>query len=168
MRDEVPINNPAPVASTGETSTPIETKNTIIRTSGLNHITFSVSHLNRAVTFYQNVFGAELLFLDERTAYLAVGSLWMTLNVQTDIPRQEIRFSYTHLAFTIESTDLIPMEQRLRRLGVELRPARARHAGEGESLYFADPDGHLLEFHTGDLKTRLQAYEPDTASDNNV
>ena len=50
------------------------------------------------------------------------------------------------------------MKQRLERLSIDLRPDRPRSVGEGQSLYFADPDGHLLEFHTGNLAERLQAY----------
>ncbi len=134
---------------------------------GLNHITFSVSDLNRSVAFYRNVFGTLPLFLDERTAYFDIGGMWLALNVQADIPRQEVKQSYTHLAFTIDAADIGLMEQRLEHLGVEQRLGRVRSKGEGRSLYFADPDGHLLEFHTGDLASRLQAYhdaKADTTS----
>ena len=51
------------------------------------------------------------------------------------------------------------MEQRLQSLGVTLLPGRSRSAGEGASLYFADPDGHLLEVHAGDREARLEAYQ---------
>ena len=53
------------------------------------------------------------------------------------------------------------MEKRLKRIGVKLQPGRAREDGEGRSLYFHDPDGHLLEFHTGNLETRMQTYQGD-------
>ena len=125
----------------------------------INHITFSVSSLEKSVRFYQQVFGATLLMQGKYMAYLDLGGLWLALNVQADIPRQEIKQSYTHLAFTLAFEDLLAMEQRLNLLGVSLRPGRKRDEGEGQSLYFADPDGHLLEFHTGDLKTRLEAYQ---------
>ena len=125
---------------------------------GLNHVTFSVSDLDKSILFYQSVFEAKLLLRAERMAYLELSGLWLALNVQADIPREEIKQSYTHLAFTLDAADIQPMKQRLKRLGVELRPDRLRVAGEGQSLYFADPDGHLLEFHTGKLVDRLQAY----------
>ncbi len=125
---------------------------------GISHLTFSVSDLAASVAFYQQVFEAELLFRDERTAYFDLAGLWLALNVQTDIPRQEIRQSYTHTAFKVDAADIETMAERLRQLGIPLIPSRSRAAGEGLSLYFADPDGHLLEVHAGDQETRLTSY----------
>lgn len=126
---------------------------------GLNHITFSVSDLDVSLAFYQQVFDATLLLRAERVAYLDLSGLWIALNVQEDIPRQEIRQSYTHLAFTVEAQDMEQMEDRLRQLPVPMRAGRPRSAGEVHSLYFTDPDGHLLEVHSGSLETRLAAYK---------
>ena len=126
---------------------------------GINHITFSVSDLDKSVLFYQNVFEAKLLLHAEGMAYLELCGLWLALNVQADIPRHEIKQSYTHLAFTLDAADIQPMLHRLEWLGVELRPDRPRLAGEGQSFYFADPDGRLLELHTGNLVDRLHAYQ---------
>ena len=125
---------------------------------GISHLTFSVSSLDISVDFYRQVFGAELLFRDERTAYFDLAGLWLALNMQESIPRTEIRHSYTHVAFTIDDADIAEMTARLQRLGVAFLPSRPRGDGEGQSLYFADPDGHLLEVHTGSLKTRLEGY----------
>ncbi len=85
--------------------------------------------------------------------------LWIALNVQESIARQEIRQSYTHLAFTVEAQDMERMEDRLRQLHVPIKHGRPRSAGEAHSLYFTDPDGHLLEAHSGNLETRLEAYK---------
>jgi metallothiol transferase len=80
---------------------------------GMNHVTFSVSNLDVALAFYPQVFDAALLLRAERMAYLDLSGLWIALNVQADIPRQEIRQSYTHLAFTVEAQDMEQMEDRL-------------------------------------------------------
>ena len=125
---------------------------------GISHITFSVSDLAASIAFYQQVLDADLLFRDERTAYFDLARLWLALNVQESIPRSEIRQSYTHIAFTIDAEDMAEMTKRLQRLGVAVLPGRPREAGEGQSLYFTDPDGHLLEVHTGDRETRIEAY----------
>ena len=126
---------------------------------GLNHITFSVSDLDVSLTFYQQVFDATLLLRAEGMAYLDLRGLWIALNVQEDISRREIRQSYTHLAFTVNAEDMEQMEDRLRQLHVPIRPGRPRSAGEAHSLYFTDPDGYLLEVHSGDLAARLAAYK---------
>ena len=126
---------------------------------GISHLTFSVSDLAASAAFYQQVFDAELLFRDERTAYFDLAGLWLALNVQTDIARQEIWRSYTHTAFKVDAADMETMAERLRRLGIPLLPSRSRTAGEGVSLYFTAPDGHLLEIHAGDCGTRLEAYQ---------
>lgn len=123
---------------------------------GINHITFAVSDLAASAAFYQQALDAKLLFRDPQTAYFDLAGLWLALNVQENLPRQEP--AYTHIAFTVDQDGLKVMEDRLRRLGIPIKPGRPREAGEGRSLYFADLDGHLLEVHCGDLKTRLAAY----------
>ncbi len=114
--------------------------------------------LEASVVFYQQVFDAVLLFQGEQTAYFELAGLWLALNVQDSIPRQELRRSYTHIAFAADEADISEMKHRLQRFGVPLLPDRSRTAGEGLSLYFTDPDGHLLEVHCGSLETRLSLY----------
>lgn len=114
--------------------------------------------MSASIAFYQQVFDAELLFREGRTAYFDLAGLWLALNVQEDIPRSEVRQSYTHTAFRIDAADIETMAERLERLGVPLVPGRSRSPGEGISLYFRDPDGHLLEVHAGDRETRIHAY----------
>ncbi len=126
---------------------------------GINHVTFSVSDLDASAAFYESVFGSAPMLRTERVAYFEVGGLWLALNLQTGVPCSETTQSYTHVAFTLDVGDFERMARHLEHLGVPLRPSREREQGEGQSLYFADPDGHLLEFHTGDLKTRLYSYQ---------
>ncbi len=126
---------------------------------GISHLTFSVSDLAASAAFYQQVFDAVLLFQSEQTAYFDLAGLWLALNVQTDIGRQEIRQSYTHIAFEADAADMAAMERRLQRLGIPLVPGRSREAAEGLSLYFTDPDGHLLEVHAGSRETRINSYQ---------
>ena len=46
--------------------------------------------------------------------------------------------------------------QNLKEAHADIVQGRERNSSsEGESIYFRDPDGHLLEFHTGNLKQRL-------------
>ncbi|HEX8385624.1 MAG TPA: hypothetical protein VF576_05550 [Rubricoccaceae bacterium] len=48
---------------------------------------------------------------------------------------------------------------------MEIRPARPRVEGEGESLYFYDFDNHLFELHGGSLERRLARYTGSGAND---
>lgn len=126
---------------------------------GINHITFSVSSLEVSVAFYQQVFEAALLFRSDTAAYFDLAGVWLALNVEEDLPRYSSPQSYTHIAFTIGAEDVSLMKQRLNQLHIPLVPGRLRDAGEGLSLYFTDPDGHLLEVHAGDRETRINAYQ---------
>jgi len=68
------------------------------------------------------------------------------------------RRTYQHLAFKVSPEALPLFEQRLRSLGLEIKPPRPRVEGEGESLYLYDFDNHLFELQTGTLDQRLQRY----------
>ncbi|WP_054950585.1 metallothiol transferase FosB [Numidum massiliense] len=125
----------------------------------INHLTFSVSNLERSITFYKAVFGAKLLVKGERMAYFDLGGLWLALNVQEDIPRREIHESYTHVAFTVEEEDIDRLREKLEALNVPMFGRVRDEAREGKSLYFTDPDGHKFEFHTGNLQQRIECYK---------
>ncbi len=85
--------------------------------------------LEASVVFYQQVFDAVLLFQGEQTAYFELAGLWLALNVQDSIPRQELRRSYTHIAFAADEADISEMKHRLQRFGVPLLPDHSRAAG---------------------------------------
>ncbi|KRF62023.1 fosfomycin resistance protein FosB [Bacillus sp. Soil768D1] len=128
---------------------------------GLNHFLFSVSDLDKSTEFYEAVFGAKLLVKGNSTAYLDLNGMWIALNLEKDISRNEIKDSYTHVAFSIDEKDFDGIYEKLESLQVNILTGRERNERDKRSIYFTDLDGHKFEFHTGTLQERLDYYKQE-------
>ena len=118
---------------------------------GLNHITLAVSNLEASFAFYKDILGCQPLARWQRGAYLLAGDLWLCLHLD-DATRPTPLPEYTHLAFTVETDDVVAWRSRLTEAQVS---SWQENTSEGESLYILDPDGHKLELHVGDWRSRL-------------
>jgi catechol 2,3-dioxygenase-like lactoylglutathione lyase family enzyme len=118
--------------------------------TGLNHITFAVTDLDRSFQFYRDVLEFKPLCKWSKGAYFLVGDLWFCLNVdEKRVPQAD----YTHYAFSVSEKDFAAMEEKILTAGVTIFQ---ENKSPGQSLYFLDPDGHRLEIHIGNWQDRLE------------
>ncbi|MES3705544.1 MULTISPECIES: FosB/FosD family fosfomycin resistance bacillithiol transferase [unclassified Staphylococcus] len=127
----------------------------------INHVTYSVSDIKQSIAFYKDILKANILVESNKTAYFTLGGLWLALNEEKDIPRNEIQYSYTHMAFTIDESEFKEWYQWLKVRNVNILEGRTRDIRDKKSIYFTDPDGHKLELHTGTLQDRLDYYKEE-------
>jgi catechol 2,3-dioxygenase-like lactoylglutathione lyase family enzyme len=128
---------------------------------GISHVTFICRDLERMARLLVDGLGAREVYdshgeqfsLSREKFFLLVG-VWIAV-MEGDPPAER---SYQHIAFSVAQADLPHYRASLEALGAEIRPARPRVDGEGESLYFYDFDNHLFELHTGTLEQRLARY----------
>ncbi len=131
----------------------------------ISHLTFVVADLDKAAMFFEKVFDAVEFYNSGgktfslgKEKYLSIGALWICIMEGESLPSR----TYNHVAFQIADADLEMYEERIKSLGLEIRPSRPRVPEEGRSLYFYDYDNHLFELHAGTLENRMQRYmRPD-------
>ncbi|TIT24291.1 MAG: FosX/FosE/FosI family fosfomycin resistance thiol transferase, partial [Mesorhizobium sp.] len=89
-----------------------------------------------------------------REKFFLIGDLWIAIMQGEPLNDR----SYNHVGFKIDESDFDRYVDRVRKLGLDMRPPRPRVEGEGRSIYFHDHDNHLFELHTGTLAERLTRY----------
>lgn len=119
--------------------------------SGINHITFAVSDLDRSLEFYRDILGCTEVYAWDGGAYLEAGDIWLCLSLD---PSAAGNADYTHVAFDVPLARFSELADRIISSGAQLWK---QNRSEGDSLYFCCPDGHRLEIHVGDLRSRLRA-----------
>ncbi|MCE0498090.1 MAG: VOC family protein [Methylacidiphilales bacterium] len=120
--------------------------------SGISHVTFAVSDLDRSLHFYSAVVGLQPLVRWKEGAYLSAGDLWVSLILDKAAGEATNNSSYTHAAFAVPPEQFTALRDRLvAHDAEEWQP----NSSPGESFYFLDPDGHKLEIHARTLADRL-------------
>jgi catechol 2,3-dioxygenase-like lactoylglutathione lyase family enzyme len=130
---------------------------------GVIETAIDVADLDRAVAFYQRLFDFETLTLSDRMCAFDVGGRSVFLlfkkggslvpNVVAGgiIPPHGGEGS-AHFAFSVTAEDLPKWKERLASQGIAVEGTVQWERG-GESIYFRDPDGHLVELATPGIWT---------------
>jgi catechol 2,3-dioxygenase-like lactoylglutathione lyase family enzyme len=124
----------------------------------LKETSLYVDNLERAKKFYDGVLGLRTLVEDERFCALDVTAKHILLLFvrgaslrETNLPGGTIPAhdgeGPLHVAFAVTSQELPQWEAHLRSNGVEIL-SRVSWPRGGQSIYFRDPDGNLLELLT--------------------
>ena len=120
-----------------------------------------VDDLDRAARFYEEVLGLAVLTNDVRFRAYDVGGRSVLLVFRRGHTLETVRMpggtipphdghGPLHIAFAIGAEELGPWEARLAAHGVAIE-GRTHWTRGGVSIYFRDPDGHLLELATPGL-----------------
>jgi len=119
---------------------------------GILESSLYVSDVLRSVRFYQETFGFRVIKeFGERGCALRAGTSQVLLlfkkGASRTIQSPHDGDGELHAAFAIESAELANWESWLRTRGIEVEEKRNWELG-GWSLYFRDPDRHLIELAT--------------------
>jgi|SRR5215469_310250 len=122
------------------------------KSEGILESSLYVSDLARSVRFYEEIFGFRLISsFGERGCAMRAGARQVLLLFKKGASRA-IQSPHDgdgelHIAFAIVPEELVPWESWLQTKGIAVEEKKQWDRG-GWSLYFRDPDRHLLELAT--------------------
>jgi catechol 2,3-dioxygenase-like lactoylglutathione lyase family enzyme len=124
------------------------------RVNGILETSLYVQSAARSADFYHRVFGFEIIDLDgaplddnTRLCVMRAGDRDVLLLFRRGATSDTNANGSIHIAFGIGRSDLASWESWLEQQGIAIESRKTWKYG-GQSLYFRDPDGHLLEVAT--------------------
>lgn len=118
----------------------------------------SVSDLPRSRAFFEDVFGYAAMVADERLCAFNLGGTQVLILFSREEVAQPVHLPFgtipshgaqgeSHIGFRIPAESLDDWRARLEEKGIPIESTVTWPLG-GTSIYFRDPDGHLLELLT--------------------
>jgi catechol 2,3-dioxygenase-like lactoylglutathione lyase family enzyme len=131
--------------------------------NGVLETALYVDDMARGRRFYEEALGLSPIFEDARLTAYAIGGQSVLLLFQRGSAVETVHMpggtipphdgsGPLHIAFAISADELAEWEQRLKAHDVAIE-GRTQWRRGGHSIYFRDPDGHLLELATPGLWT---------------
>jgi catechol 2,3-dioxygenase-like lactoylglutathione lyase family enzyme len=131
------------------------------RLNGVLETVLYVDDPERAASFYEQILGLSCIYADQRLHAYDVGGRGVLLLFRRGASLATVTMpggtipphdgqGPVHVAFSISAAELPAWEERLAAAGIAIE-GRTRWPRGGESVYFRDPDGHLLELATPGL-----------------
>lgn len=121
------------------------------KTDGILESSLYVSDVRRSARFYEETFGFRVIADFGRGCAIQAGPRQVLLlfkkGASRDIPSPHDGDGELHIAFAIPANELMNWESWLQTRGIAVEEKRTWELG-GTSLYFRDPDRHLLELAT--------------------
>ena len=112
-----------------------------LRVAGIQHLNLAVADVERSLAFYRDALGFRTVFSKGETVWLSAGDDLLGLSRGEPRPGE----GFEHFGFRVEDPERVDAwAEHLRAHGVE--PEKGPYdRSDGRSVYFRDPDGHLLE-----------------------
>jgi catechol 2,3-dioxygenase-like lactoylglutathione lyase family enzyme len=131
------------------------------RLNGVLETCLYVDDAGRAAAFYERILGLSCVYADQRLRAYDVGGRGLLLLFRRGQSLETVTMpggtipphdghGPVHMAFSIAADELAAWEERLAAAGIAIE-GRTRWPRGGMSIYFRDPDGHLLELATPGL-----------------
>ena len=131
------------------------------RVSCVGEVALHVEDLDGSVRFYGELFAFKKIASDDRFCALRVNNQQVFLLFRKGATLRPVATpggtipphdgaGRVHIAFTISDADWAEWQNRLHARGIAIE-SEVKWGGAARSLYFRDPDGHLIELATPDV-----------------
>jgi len=121
--------------------------------TGILETSLYVDDLDKSTKFFAELFGFQVMVGDARIRALRVKDGQVLLLFKRGASLSENQFPThdgsgpVHMAFSIPASEFSAWEEQLKAHGIAIEQVKQWEPG-GKSLYFRDPDNHLLELVT--------------------